>query len=556
MPPRGRLHKATPISYGMADPTESHEARLKRLRPDSIPNQVATSATSGARMPTAPTPPPVAATVATRKDANAVRNLRRGSVADATDGADTDGMWKLIDELLRDRTAATGVAVNSSLVKTWHTLHACAHRGVSPSVPVLPVTPRILVAVAALFKRGGYRSFPNYLSAIKARHIEAEHSWTELLAHTGAWVTRSVLRGIGPARQSCSFDFPKLCRLPRSPDALVTGGPQQPVHLALLSCAFLLREVEASTAKANAWTFDHDRSELSWMLPTSKSDPMALGISRCLGCLCGVEDFCCPYHVALDHWSWLRLQPCFRKPDCPLFPTALGTHAPKTTVVDTFETLGAMIGQPTFNPDGMRRFGGHTPRVTGSQAYAVLGIEVNKIRILARHSGDVILRYVADAPLRSLRADLGLSSAGRPASASLPSSSSKAATPQHSAKMTKRIRALEASLEKLRKEMLTQAQDVVALATGFARTDQRIFIMNTVTACVHFARHHDEGHTACGWPFARVRRTASGPAFRIINNLVDIPGSMMCDGCLPTEKAVALAAIHGDMSGDDQEEPS
>ena len=77
--------------------------------------------------------------------------------------------------------------------------------------------------------------------------------------------------------------------------------------------------------------------------------------------------------------------------------------------------------------------------------------------------------------------------------------------------------------------------------------------MNTVTACVHFARSNDEGHTACGWPFARVRRTACGPAFRIINNLIDIPGTMMCDNCLPTEKAVAMAAIHGDLSGDDHE---
>ena len=186
-----------------------------------------------------------------------------------------------------------------------------------------------------------------------------------------------------------------------------------------------------------------------------------------------------------------------------------------------------MLGQPTFSLDGMRRFGGHTPRVTGAQAYAVLGIEVNKIRILARHSGDTILRYVADAPLRSLRTDMGLPSAGRSARASLPSAAGVAAPQQHSAKVTQRLRSLEASLEKLRKDVLTQAQDVVGLATGFARTDQRIFILNTVTAAVHFARSNDEGHTACGWPFARVRRTASGPAFRIINNLVDMPGTMI-----------------------------
>ena len=39
-----------------------------------------------------------------------------------------------------------------------------------------------------------------------------------------------------------------------------------------------------------------------------------------------------------------------------------------------------------------------------------MGMEVNKARIIARRSGDTILLYVSDAPLKSLRADLGLRS--------------------------------------------------------------------------------------------------------------------------------------------------
>ena len=70
-----------------------------------------------------------------------------------------------------------------------------------------PVTIRSLVLTGALFKKGGYRSNSNYLSAIKAAHIEAGYDWTQLLAHTDGWVARSVVRGIGPARQSCSFAF-------------------------------------------------------------------------------------------------------------------------------------------------------------------------------------------------------------------------------------------------------------------------------------------------------------------------------------------------------------
>ena len=66
------------------------------------------------------------------------------------------------------------------------------------------------------------------------------------------------------------------------------------------------------------------------------------------------------------------------------------------------------MGQPLDDHVGARRFGGHTPRITGSRVLAAAGMEVNKLRIIARHSGDTILRYVSDAPLKSLRADLGL----------------------------------------------------------------------------------------------------------------------------------------------------
>ena len=44
-------------------------------------------------------------------------------------------------------------------------------------------------------------------------------------------------------------------------------------------------------------------------------------------------------------------------------------------------------------------------RVTGARTLAALGVEISKIKILARHSGDAIYRYVADTPLTTLRTD-------------------------------------------------------------------------------------------------------------------------------------------------------
>ena len=66
------------------------------------------------------------------------------------------------------------------------------------------------------------------------------------------------------------------------------------------------------------------------------------------------------------------------------------------------------MGQPLHDSAGTRRFGGHTPRITRARVLAAAGMEVNKVRIMARHSCDTILRYVAEAPLASLRADFGL----------------------------------------------------------------------------------------------------------------------------------------------------
>ena len=82
-----------------------------------------------------------------RNDTNAVRNLRRGSIEDAISALDQLGLDALTQYLLKDRVAASGVAVNCSLLKTWHTLHESAYRLISPMVPVLPLTPSSLVVL-------------------------------------------------------------------------------------------------------------------------------------------------------------------------------------------------------------------------------------------------------------------------------------------------------------------------------------------------------------------------------------------------------------------------
>lgn len=554
MPPRRPAYlRNAPLTF--ASTAESIESRVKRLRPSNIcngstPNAEARVGTqSGVASSSAGVQ--ALATEGLRGDVPVVRGVKRGSFSEAAAAAAAAlalrGAEPILEDLLTDRNARSSVAAKASWVNTWRRFHGLAFANASPPVPLLPMTPMSLVHVAALFKAGGYRGFPNYLSAVKALHIEDGFEWGQLLSHTGAWVTRSVLRGIGPARQSCSFLFPELCLLPSPTDPLVPGGPHAPFHFAKLASIFLLREVEAANTLVSSWSFNHEAQELTWLLPASKSDHLALGTRRTWGCLCDVPGLCCPFHVALSHWTWFETAG-FIKPgiDGPLFPATGGRAPSKAAVVATFEAIGSLLGQPLLGVSGIRLFGGHTARVTGAQALAALGVEINKIRILARHSGDTILRYVVDAPLKSLTADL-FSLTSR---TSVGSSSVSCTT----APVLARLRKLESAMVLVRTEVQTQAQDVVALATGFARTDTRVFVQNTTTATVHLAVSLDGGHAACGWRFATARRTSSGPAFRIISTLVNLPGTMLCERCMPTERAVALSVADSavlDLSGDE-----
>ena len=90
--------------------------------------------------------------------------------------------------------------------------------------------------------------------------------------------------------------------------------------LTLLAIIFFLREVEASTSRVSAWSFNDEAKVLTWNLPGSKSDHKALGVKRTWPCICGHKVVPCPYHLASLTWSgwtpaitrWSRTLRCSR----------------------------------------------------------------------------------------------------------------------------------------------------------------------------------------------------------------------------------------------------
>lgn len=478
-----------------------------------------------------------------RSDVPVPRNVRRGGVDVAIGSFDQLGIGELVHALHLDRESASARGTREQLLKTWRRFHSLAFGGVD-SDSFLPLTPERVQAVGSLFKAGKYRSFPNYLSAAKIAHVEAGHHWDQQVELVAKWVSRSVLRGIGPARQSCAFKMSRLLALPRSMRALAEGGPQWPVHAVLLGTLYLMREVELAATQVRHLSFNHDLQEVTWELSMSKTDPLALGTRRTWGCLCGVPALPCPYHLAHEHVQAVRahaITACLMDPDSlPLFHTGTGEVPSKASMVHTFEAIGGLCGMPLRNKDGLRLFGGHSLRVTGAQALAACGIEISKLRILARHSGDAIMRYVADSPLASLRTDLGLvPRVGEASSSSSSSSSVRASIDELAVGHRLLLAKVDAALTQLAAH---EARLAAPSSVPVVRGPRAPFCQNMRTLAVHALRSLDKGRTICGWDISLVAHDAG--ALQFVTDLHTQPHWRWCERCLLTEKRAAeLASI-------------
>ena len=132
---------------------------------------------------------------------------------------------------------------------------------------------------------------------------------------------------------------------------------------------------------------------------------------------------------------------------------------------------------------------------------------------MARHSGETIMRYVQEAPLKSLRTDMGFVDLELTAVFHAPVSR----VPRH---LTRRLECLEGMLAKLvaavhqHTDEITVAQralDAIAVA--------RVLVQNTTSAAVHMTRRNNASQTICGWTFgvackkSRIRRATDNHCY-------------------------------------------
>ena len=156
---------------------------------------------------------------------------------------DEESKEKLFVELASDVHARSSVASQQSMLSTWTRLHARWFGSKSSPFPTCPLAVR---AIASQMKLAGYRSFGNNLSRAKREHINAGGTWNQLLERVGADCVKSVMRGLGPARQSAPYPLEQVAILSLNEQLLVEQGAVNPRALAVLGAWFLTREIELS----------------------------------------------------------------------------------------------------------------------------------------------------------------------------------------------------------------------------------------------------------------------------------------------------------------------
>jgi hypothetical protein len=441
---------------------------------------------------------PAPSELAARADAPSL-NLTTGAKRRLSDSTEPLDRLALLSNLDSDVTARSAKGTKASHMKTWLEFHEAWF---GPAVPMMPLTPPIVRAIASQFKDKEYRSFGNYLSTAKQVHVMGGHDWTQQLELVGKRCSASVNRGIGAARQSADIDLVKAQLVSDITCFDQVAPVTSPRCMLTVTSFFLMREIESSLALARNCVLLQASSIVRIKLAATKTDPGAVSEWREWGCVCaGVRTIPCAFHAASDHY--VNLTHAFGQPESwdselPLFPRDNGKPMSKEMVVTVYEFVASATGDVLIDNLGRRRIGGHTARVTGARYLAGLGLEIFKLCVLARWASATVLRYVKSTPLLSITSDVkrliageSLHSVVSDLRSELVDVSARAVDP-NLAFAIERLNTLEATVESL-------------------SADAPRFVINTNTLCIHsvlvcnIETSPDIWVTKCGWVFGRSR---------------------------------------------------
>ena len=264
----------------------------------------------------------------------------------------------------------------------------------------LPLTMLKVEAVASMFRKGKYRSFNNYMNMAADQHLMEGFPMPKSLQRMMTKVRRAVERGQGPADQSLPLHLQAVAELGMGEQPVVQGGMVCPQQAMIMGAFFMTREIELTAANLSDIYWDLPGRRFIWLLPASKTDTSAKGVRRSWGCVCAGKPISpCPYCASLVVKAFHEQRGS--SPGTPLFCTISGERVSKEHAVKTMQHFAMLLGLEVFH-EGICLIGGHTLRITGAQHMASIGVEVYIIQLVGRWGGQVVLRYVQEAPLLNI----------------------------------------------------------------------------------------------------------------------------------------------------------
>ena len=481
--------------------------------------------------------------VADRKDApicNFTRKARRPSESEWTDAQ----RMEALTALRRDYTASSARGPAAAVLRTWDAMH---RRMMGTNLPVYPLTPEKIANVAAAFKACGYRSFSNYMSKAKEKHIDMYGEWGVDLAMESKRACRSVTSGIGPVSQRTPIEFEKIIAARSGyisdSEPLTEGGPLGPHNLVVIGTFFMLREIEASLLLAANVKMNRDDFSVTLRLPSSKTDPSAASVERTWGCLCrssGING--CPFHSAKAQMEYLdEFFPAPARPlDLPFFPTETGETVEKVKVVETLEALHTHLGLSIVDEDGNRLLGGHSMRLAGARVLSASGMHLYQVELMARWKSPMLLHYAQTAPLTKITQDFEQAREEEKLSAKLDSIRKQMdelsrcnQADTSSSNMEPRVSKLENDITALDSRTQQMIRDEISQVRKSWSLKPAEYVMNNSSRTWHvvhtdgIAHHPETWSTKCGWKFA----------FSKFTRIVELPSTDIrkCDKCWPCE---------------------
>ena len=457
---------------------------------------------------------------------------KRAVKADALAAASSsDNKRAALESYRGSKSAISSIAPRETCLSTWRDFHM-AWFG---NDEYLPITTEKIEAVASMFKQGRYKSYGNYLTRVKEEHIAQcgrQVPWDQALELEARKSVMSVTRGLGTARQSGAFDVDKVTHVAKDVD-VPPGAPYMLGESLTTGCLWLTREIELSALDMGDASFNLQTLECGLELTVSKTDPQAKGCVRTWGCVCkGDPNKLCGYHAVMRaHASNVEIFGVRATTSFPLFPDSAGNRAKKEGIVDAIELCVEATGGQTHNKLGEKIFGAHSLRVSGAQYLAQIGIEVLVIMCLARHSSNIILRYVQQAPLKALTNSF----------VALTDKKTPGPLKCDDERYMELVASLESKLAALSDDQSIQKGHVAALTADLERfkamasgNSSEVHIGSS-TKTVHSTLVYDvlapqsSWKTHCGWHFGFTR-------FDAVEDIAAVPWSRVCGTCMPTRR--------------------